>query len=95
MRHFFKLNFIRFFVHRNNGEKCSSESRKGFLFFASITLIELFVNCSELKNIACIGRAVSGSLKAIECNEAKLVLTYDLQQGYIATKDLNSMLTQI
>jgi hypothetical protein len=33
MRHFFKLNFIRFFVHRNNGEKCSSESRKGFLFF--------------------------------------------------------------
>jgi hypothetical protein len=44
--------------------KCSSESRKGFFFFASITLLmELFINLLESKDRASVGRMASGSMK--------------------------------
>jgi hypothetical protein len=53
-----------FFVHQNCGDEMFIEEQKGFLFFASITLLmELFINSLESKDKASFGRATSGSMK--------------------------------
>jgi hypothetical protein len=64
-------------------KKCSSKNRKEFLFFSSISLIELFANCSESKDNASVGRMVSGSMKVMWCSVSKWF--YDTSIG-IATR---------
>jgi hypothetical protein len=54
---------MRFFVHQNNGEEMFFGEQEIKGFFPSISLIELFTNCSESKDNAFVGRTVSGSMK--------------------------------
>jgi hypothetical protein len=62
--------------------KCSLSSRKESVVFTSITLlIELFVNCSELK--------------VMQCSMTKSVPKFGLQKWSIGTKDMKTLFRQM
>jgi hypothetical protein len=48
--------------------------------------MELFINYSESKGRAFVGKIASGSMKVTYCSETKSVSTHDLQKGSIALK---------
>jgi hypothetical protein len=66
MQQLFEFNFISFFLYnKTTAKKCSSESKKGFLFASITLLIGLFVNCSESKDKVSVERTISGSMKVM------------------------------
>jgi hypothetical protein len=60
------LNLTSSFLYNVTAvKKCSSNQKKGSLFFDLKTLVELLVKCSESNDRASISKMTNGSMKVI------------------------------